>query len=81
MEKIILKATSENFTEEQLKAIEKAHNSYFYASMSDSYSKECEEKKWAFETLKKAIPELDNFIPSFYPNEEDTIILYKQVGE
>ena len=75
MKTIRLEAITNNFTTEELMAIDKAHDRFFYAEMSDSYSKEREEKKYALEQLKKAMPNVCDLIPSFYPNENDIVIM------
>jgi hypothetical protein len=67
--KIINVKENENlFTSEQLKAIEKAHDSIFYASMCDQYSKEVAETEAAKRELKKAIPNMVDFFPNYYGN-------------
>jgi hypothetical protein len=67
--KIINVKENENlFTSEQLKAIDKAHDLYFYASMCDQYSKEVAEKEAAKRELKEAIPNMVDFFPNYYGN-------------
>ena len=65
---INVKENTNLFTDEQLKAIEKAHDLIFYASMCDQYSKEIAETEAAKKGLKKAIPNMVDFFPDYYGN-------------
>lgn len=76
MNKIIrLEATAKNFNIEELEAIAKAEDTYFCAAMSDSYDCTLREQAGAFDRLKKVIPNLEQFCPSFYGNEVSVLIL------
>lgn len=76
MNKIIrLEATIQNFNEAELKAISKAQEAYFIAKMSDDYSCTIREERQAFEELREVIPNVANFIPSFYENKPSVIVL------
>ena len=73
MNKFTLEELRNTLTEEQIKAVEKCHNSYFIAMMSDNYDITLREERQALEELKKHIPNLRTFIGDFY-NGNDTLI-------
>lgn len=79
MTKQIIKVKEVDFlTTEQMDAISKAHNTYFYAAMSDSYIKTIQAERAAKQQLKVTFPNLIDFIADFY-DCNDTLIL--QIGE
>lgn len=67
-----------NLNQEQLQAIQQAHNAIFYAQMSDNYQITIQEEQSAKQKLKQIIPNLVDIICDFY-NSNDTLVL--SIGE
>ena len=76
-----VKVNEKNFNGIELEAISKAHNSFFYANMSDDIGATYREEAAALELLKQTIANVSRFFPSFYKDEEDTIELYIAMTE
>ena len=64
-----------NFTAKELEAITICHNKYFEAEMCDRYSEQVREEARALKELKQVIPNVVEFHPNFYPNENDIIVI------
>ena len=72
MKVVKLEEIKATLTEEQKQAIEKCHNAYFYAEMSDDFGTTIREKQEALEELKKHFKNLVGFSGDFY-NGNDTL--------
>lgn len=78
MLKVKLEEIINQLTEKQIEAIKLCHNAYFYAEMSDDYSKSIREKSEALTTLKTHFENLTGFIGDFY-DCNDTLIFDNEV--